>query len=343
MSSRGGNTTVVGQYDANAGKLYVMEQEMASYNDPSQYNYGPLKDYLGGIFKYGSSTYPNYPTNGDAAEIFSLVGYKDGSYVLEAGSCDYGAFNAFRFRWIIQTGDYAGMGNTYSTTSLPITDVQKVEMTAAKYEDFLGTWTVGEDTWTIKEKTPGETYSVTGLYGQDYLEGSVKEVEGGYDAANGQFFIMEQLLGAYESSTEGEGVCYEAIAGIFTYSGTQYANYVFNSTTPVKLFTGRMQAGGSVELVPGTGAYAMFDGFDFLWFSVENDEAGGRFGAVTPLPATMIKASGMSAPRSMSNRPEATFVSIEPDKMLEPAQVLKAEKKQSPRHSGKSIEKAVRF
>lgn len=343
MASRGGNTTVIGQYDAEKGQLYVMEQLMASYDDPSQYNYGPLKDYLSGRFAYGSSSYNNYPENGDPAPIFFFVGYKDGTYALEAGECDYATFSSFRFHWVIQTGEYAGMGNTYGETTIPIKGVTKVNKVAGKYEDFLGTWKVGEDedVWTIAEKKAGETYTVTGIYGFDQLYSHPQSVEGGFDASTGEFFIMEQYLGQFDSDATGAfgdyhyGMCSDNVCGIFVYGSSAYSAYPNNTKTPTRVFTGSFDPSGAVQLSPGSCTYGTFAALGFSW-SILNGENAGRgnyySNAVTVLPATMVKVSaGSTSVRTAKQEAAApaamTRLSVSSEKAVESAKLPKMEQK----------------
>ena len=301
MASRGGNVTVVGSYDATNGCLYVMEQEMAAYDDPSANNYGPLKDYLSGVFTSDEKIYPNFPTNGSAYPIFSIYGLKDGSYEMFPGACKWAEFHSFRFRWIIQTGSYAGAGNNYSTTSIPMA-VMKVNKVEGKYEDFLGTWTVGEDQWTVTAKKDGETYSVAGIYGLDKLySGSYETVEAGYDAEEGVFFIKDQYLGQFNSdeipafSNNPYGMCSDNLCGIFVYGSSAYSGYPNNGlTTPALILTGALDADGTVKLTPADCRYGTYAALGFSWSILTGANAGkGNYygNYVTVLPATMVKAS----------------------------------------------------
>ena len=317
LANRGGNMTVVGQYDAEKGMLTVDEQLLALYDDPSQYGYGLLGDYFSGVFTYGYSSYRNFPVNGDAATVFTMAGLKDGTAMITGGACEYGPFSSFQFQWIIQEGQYAMQGNTYgSPTSLPINNIKRVEKVAAKYEDFLGTWSVGEDVWTVSQKEAGKTYTVTGIYGLGDIYSGTQSVEAVFDAENGQFYMMEQKLGEFNSddveafSANPYGICTDYLSGIFNYGSSSYVAYPFNSDSPNRLFSGVMDPSGNVQLNPGSCEYGTFASISYCWVIKEGEYAGegNRYNYVTTLPNEMVKKSaGTTSTRTANKNTKVTL------------------------------------
>lgn len=284
LATRGGNTRVTADYDATLGRLSVTEQVMASYEDPSGNGYGPLKDYFSGIFASGTSTYRNYPVNGEPATIFSFVKYSDDSYEIRRGYCENGKFTAFQFQWIIQTGANANRGNVYgSPVSLPITDISKSNKVKAKYEDFIGQFKIGTSLVTISEKVNGESYNVTGFPITGTIKGGQQPVFR-FDATNGTLVFDEQNLGTFDDETYGK--CQEMVSGTFTYGTTQYILYPINGTTQTTIFTVTANADGTFNIVPGTCNYGAIDGYKLAFVT---EASSTRSYATTPLPTVFEK------------------------------------------------------
>ena len=318
LANRGGNMTVIGQYDAEKGMLTVDEQLLALYDDPSGNNYGRLGDYFSGVFKYGSSSYRNFPVNGDATTVFTMAGLKDGTAMITPGECEYGTFSSFQFQWLIQEGQYAMQGNTYgSPVTLPISNIKRVEKVSAKYEDFLGTWAVGEDVWTISQKEAGKTYTVTGIYGLGSIYSGAKTAEAAFDAENGQFYMMEQVLGEFNSdeisafASNPYGMCSDYLTGIFNYGSSSYGAYPVNTDTPVKIFVGAMDPSGNVQLNPGTCDWGTFAYLGFNWAIQSGANAGkGNWyrNYTTTLPNEMVKKSaGTTSTRTAKPETKVTL------------------------------------
>ena len=260
MASRGGNTTVVGYYDSENGQLYVKEAELAAYDDPSQYNYGPLKDYISGFFAYDGSAYPNFPTNGSAATIFTLAGYKDGTYSIRAGSCNYGTFTHFQFRWTIQTGQYSGQGNVYgSPIALPITNVSKVEVDMEGYNRWVGNWQFGSETWSIQPKEAGSSYNVTGVAGVSDIP-----VEARYNSATKAFELYEQENIATVPIIIEEGG--EPVpSSLCLFANVLYMGEIYYWGDGVKIATAVLSSDNTAKLKPeASDGYGDYIGFTFF-------------------------------------------------------------------------------
>lgn len=314
-STRGGVSAIVGNYDSATGQLYVEDQDLAQYDDPSTNNYGPLKDFFSGAvwetMSDGSQEYwPNYPFGtSEKNRIFNFVGMADGTFELRPAE----GVEATIFGWVILTGSYAGRGNTYSTyVELPAT-VEKLDKVAASYADFLGNWNFGSDVITISQQQNGSTYSITGFFGQDEIFGDVKVVTGNYDAAKHEFYIMEQKLGAFNTAdveafgSNQYGWCDDHLSGYFPYGSSGYFAYPFNTNAPVRIFTAYLNHSGEMEVTPGSCTYGTFSAFDFIWVIREGEYAGqgnnynGDYG--TTIPEKITKAGSTSSVPSVSGKP----------------------------------------
>lgn len=143
-----------------------------------------------------------------------------------------------------------------------------------EYEDYLGEWALGTSVWTIAQKTAGESYSITGIAGQDGFHA----VEALFE--NGQIKVSEADFGA-----DGEG--YELyLSGIITSGGQGYISYPFNSDAPDLLFTGKLDSEGNIKLSPGSNTKynIAFTSFLFLAY-LDNDNAFQS--KTTSLPAVL--------------------------------------------------------
>ena len=334
-SARGSIKSIVAQYDSTDGVLYVEDQDLGQYNDPSTYNYGPLKDFFAGA-KWATMSdnseqyWAVYPfQSSEKNKIFTFVAMKDGTYELRPA----GEVEATCGGWVILSGTYAGQGNVYGgVVELPAS-VTKVDKVAAQYTDFLGTWKFGSEVITISQKTAGSTYSITGFSGQSSIYGDNKVIVGNYDAAKKEFYIMEQKLGAFNTATAGNfsedyGDCDDHLSGYFPYGSSGYFAYPFNTDTPARLFTAYLNSKGEMEVISGACQYGTFSSFDFIWV-IRNGEYAGKGNNYTypdhgyEIPSQIFKTSSTSAVTSVSSEqpvrvskvgstraPQAPFFSI---------------------------------
>ena len=313
-SARGSISTIVAQYDSAKGVLYVEDQDLGSYNDPSTNNYGPLKDFFAGAkmstMSDGSQQYwPVYPfQSSEKSRIFTFVGMKDGSFELRPA----GEVEASVGGWVILTGNYTGSGNTYGgVVELPAA-VTKLDKVAAAYEDFIGKWQFGYDVITIAQKQAGSTYSVTGFSRQDSIYGDNKVVVANYDPQKKEFYIMEQKLGAFNTATAGNfsedyGDCDDYLSGYFPYGSSGYFAYPFNTSAPSRIFTAYINGAGEMEVIAGSCSYGTFSSLDFIWVIRSGENAGGGNNYSYPdhgvtIPASMPKASSTSAVPSRAKK-----------------------------------------
>lgn len=310
-ATRGGVSDIVAFYDADKGQLYVEDQDMGQYNDPSDNNYGPLVDFFAGAtwatMSNGSQRYwPNYPFRTTTkSRVFTFVGMEDGTYLMRGAE----GVEASTFGWLILSGSNAGGGNSYSGNVVFPATVEKFIKKAATYQDFLGKWTLGSSVITIAPKVNGSTYSITGLFGLENLYGDVHEVIANYDAERHEMYLMEQKLGEFNTADVSSfgnnqyGDCDDFLAGVFSYGGSTYIGYGLNTDEPAIIFSAFINGEDVVELIAGSCSYGPFVGFDYWWIIREGEYAGrgnsyhanGSGYDYEPLPSTMTKTSGSSS------------------------------------------------
>ena len=211
MATRGGVTKIVAQYDAENGEMYAMEQEVATYNDPSSNNYGQLKDYFSGYFSQGSTNYRNYPVNGSATKVFTLSGTSDGSIVFTTGSCDFGSFIGYSFHWLIQTGANKDKGNKYNEIPMPTEKGKRGQEATEAYKKWLGTWKIGSSNFTISKKITNESYKISGSAFSSFNAPVKFET-----ATSDILFVFGQTGETIQSNT---GVLYDAYTAGLTSEG----------------------------------------------------------------------------------------------------------------------------
>lgn len=163
---------------------------------------------------------------------------------------------------------------------------------ATGYEAWLGEWKVTRgsetDTWTITQKTKGQTYNVTGIEGI-----SAFTVEAVYDSANDSFSIpVQEGLTNYSSSY---GTASIGIYGQIPYQGEEYF-----ITGSYDIFTAKGASTGTAKMVPttleveGIGECTLVN-FLYLGELLDGSYAGQylSFSEVpTELPNTMVKVGG---------------------------------------------------
>lgn len=312
-ATRGGVSEVEALYDSERGLMFVMDQDLGQYDDPSTNNYGPLKDFYAGAKWRDNDTgyWPVYPFGSqDKSRVFEFVGTDDGQFVIRGAE----GVDASVFGWVILTGEYTGRGNKYSGEIVFPATVTKFVKKAATYEDFLGQWSFGSSVITVDPKENGSTYSVTGLFGVDKLYGDVHEVIANYDPERHEFYIMEQKLGSFDTAdvsafgSNQYGICDDFFTGVFNYGSSTYCAYGYNTKSPARLFTALINGENVVEIIAGSCSYGPFVGFDYWWIIREGENAGkgNSYHAIQgggfdyePMPATMQRPGAGSSVSSV--------------------------------------------
>ena len=269
----GNSKEIIAQYQY--GFLTLMEQQLGEFDSDPIFNrgYGMCTEFVSGIFNYWGTSYPAYPVNTDSPEyIFVGALNFDGTVELFPGECDYGEFVAVGFSWMIQSGENAGKGNMYNgTLALPAVlkvaqeaETEDTPVVAAAYNDFIGTWNVGGNTWKITAKEEGSTYLVdAGLNGGHYGD----PFEAVYD--NGSFYVKEQQQRSF--TDDSYGACVDAIMGVFEYGGREYGYYLYNGEDPQKIFTAKMHESGNMTFELGSCQYGAFVGLWAAWVIMNPD------------------------------------------------------------------------
>ena len=317
-AARCGTSTLEGLYDSANGLLYVMDQDLAQYNDPSTNNYGPLRDFYAGAKWTTMSNntqryWPVYPFRSDnKSKIFEFVKLDDGSFVIRGAE----GVEASVYGWVILTGSNAGGGNAYSGEIVFPATVVKFDKQPASYNDFLGQWNFSGATITIAQKENGSTYAITGIPGQDSIYGDSNEIVANYDSVHHEFYLMEQKLGSFDTAdvsafgSNQYGVCDDYLSGYFPYGSSGYFAYPFNTDAPSRIFTAYLNGAGEVEIIPGSCSYGAFSSFDFIWVIREGEYAGNGNNYSNPdkgvvIPEKLVKAGASSSVSSLS-KPSAT-------------------------------------
>ena len=143
----------------------------------------------------------------------------------------------------------------------------------AKYEDFLGQWNVGKAVWTISEKVNGESYSVTGINGQE----TNWPVEALF--VDGTFQLKEQFITEAE-----EGDIY--LSGLMSVYGSLYVSYPFNSEVPDVLFTAAFLKEGPIEIIPGVNSKYGYELTQYTFITTDGEEVVDNT-PLTVIPTTM--------------------------------------------------------
>ena len=118
-------------YEAEAkfedGTLTLYDQVFGSFTHQS---YGACRYMIGGIFTYGGSEYMYYYNNNGKdfsaiSKIFTAQLHESGNVTFIPGTCQYGDYVAFRYRWwIAEEGDNYGLGN-WLTDSIYLDGIMK--------------------------------------------------------------------------------------------------------------------------------------------------------------------------------------------------------------------------
>lgn len=141
----------------------------------------------------------------------------------------------------------------------------------AKYEDYLGQWTMGTDLITISQKESGSTYNMTGFKSMSMtgtLSYNIESVEAsfqdGYIVLNEQFTGVVAPVGSY-------GPCDFYFSGVE--EGESIATYPFYSDTPETIFQGRLD-GDTIVIYPGSTSYGTFGSVGISWQIQSGSNAG---------------------------------------------------------------------
>ena len=111
------------------------------------------------------------------------------------------------------------VNHTYAVATFNVTKV------LSPYEKFLGTWSIQrgtfDDVWTIVEKEPGKSYTITGLEGGSQAFLGEYEITAEFDSSDNSFSIKTHPnLGQYTFTNSGEShTVTMRLTGLVTYNG----------------------------------------------------------------------------------------------------------------------------
>jgi len=181
----------------------------------------------------------------------------------------------------------AELSYTYAVSTFNVTK------NLSPYERFLGTWSVTrgdqEDTWTITEKVPDQSYTISGIESlpQDF------PIEATFNASDNSMNIKGQgSLGSYTFTNSGESHTVEMyFAGFISRSGSSvFVRGSYNVAKAVISEQGKMtvSSAGSVKLSDGN----TYDVLGMEYYGLETN-SGWTFNRQSPstFPFTAIQTS----------------------------------------------------
>ena len=254
--------------------------------------------YLSGVFAYGTSTYGNYPINGDAPEVIFTGAYDNGSILVTPGSCLYGNFSSMGFSWVITEGENAGKGNTFAGTSL--VDMPQPDAPKPAYTKWIGNYTFeikGESfSASVSELDANSSFilSLDPSYIPDF------DVVMTWDEATDVATIATQTIGSWEDPDYG--TIYDEIRGLIPYNGS------FTSVTGSYNIASIAYNNGNLDFTSGgTVNISTLGVLDVVGMSLFGKASVGtlRYCDVDEMiyfPITFAKANGASS-TTLSNAP----------------------------------------
>ena len=265
----GGGQVASAEFDPASGLVSFSNQALGEWDN----NGTPLTDKFVAVWYSGSNFSSNESYMGDPLiHSFGMDQEENIDIIVESDS--YGPLEGFGYIATTATGSMAGKYGAVKFDNAKLVKGVVAPEPEIEYEDYLGEWALGTSVWTIAQKTAGESYSITGIAGQD----GFPAVEALFE--NGQIKVSEADFGA-----DGEG--YELyLSGIITSGGKGYISYPFNSDAPDLLFTGKLDSEGNIKLNPGSNTKynIAFTSFLFLAY-LDNDNAFQS--KTTSLPAVL--------------------------------------------------------
>ena len=265
----GGGQVASAEFDPASGLVSFSNQALGEWDN----NGTPLTDKFVAVWYSGSNFSSNESYMGDPLILsFGMDQEENIDIIVESDS--YGPLEGFGYIATTATGSMAGKYGAVKFDNAKLVKGVVAPEPEIEYEDYLGEWALGTSVWTIAQKTAGESYSITGIAGQD----GFPAVEALFE--NGQIKVSEADFGA-----DGEG--YELyLSGIITSGGKGYISYPFNSDAPDLLFTGKLDSEGNIKLNPGSNTKynIAFTSFLFLAY-LDNDNAFQS--KTTSLPAVL--------------------------------------------------------
>ena len=286
------------------GKLILKEYKTSDVWNNS--DYGDCDIYLSGRFVSRTKEYSAYPWNTDEPEtIFTAYKVDDsGKLTVKAGKCDFGKFTGFALSWIIQSGDYAGKGNTF-TPAISISDMEKVAEASAEYKAWIGNYTLSTKSLKTNADT---TYNVALREG---IANKTLLIDGlGVDGIPLQYSVGDDsftlVFGKYSSSST-----YDFYAGGITNDG--YVCTGSPETGAIATFTKDASGVITAKNVVYSLSEERPEVYAAQWGTIGKNISTGKWATFRDVdyiinPATLTPASAPASIKSVANPVPATVV-----------------------------------
>lgn len=224
--------------------------------------------------------------------------YSDPKPIFYVSALDDGTFdiipNTFTFSEKEYTFNYMelwslveGQFSEVSFASLP-SAIKPYVPSTARYEDFLGTFTVGTQTWTITEALNGSTYSVSGIPGPAGVVVTALYKDN-------TFVLMEQdVPGTYTSSY---GSVTLILRGRFSDGSSNYYGYPSNNTEPDVLMSVALENGTYPVTAGCWRGYEQYV-YSYGFYGILGEDAGSNAGkgltyTFSTIPAYITKVGSV--------------------------------------------------
>lgn len=286
------STYAIGPVEASfEGGLFVLkEQKTDATTVVNVTGLGELNCdlYLSGVFAYGTSTYGNYPINGDDPEVIFTGAYENGTISVTPGSCNYGKFATMGFSWVIKEGANAGNGNTYAGTSL--VNMTKPEAAKPEYTKWIGNYTFNINgtsyNATVSELDANSSFIIS--FDDEYIKGFDATVI--WNESTDTATLSTQTLGSWNHSSYG--TITDIICGLIPYNGS------FTSVTGDYIIANIAYDGGNLNFTSGgTVSIQGLGTLNVVGFSLFGKASAGSLRYVDYedmiyFPFTLTKAAG---------------------------------------------------
>lgn len=225
---------------------------------------------LSGMFSADGQNYYSYGTPNSSVPDILFNGYmlESGEVVVKPGANTSYDLKFFGMGQIKCDSSMTPQGTIGA--SVTFADMKRYEekKSVAKYEDFLGEWTMGGASFVIAEAQKGSTYTVSGFPQQEQVKATVYA-----RFEDGKFILEEQMTeGSMTHTSYGE--CAISCAGSFVSGGQTYPAYPVNCDSPATIFTAYMNEDGSVDVEKGACEYGVFSGMCLSWVIKSGQNAG---------------------------------------------------------------------
>ena len=226
-----------------------------------------------------SAWYYNLLYGMDFDSIFSMLAHNE-SAEEEWAAFDFGKYYLFA----VGLDTDGRLTGKYAVTTFE----KESPYVAAAYEDFLGEWTYtsakGTETWTIKEKENGKTYTIEGISKVEPMGGVYPEAV--YDAENGSLTLSCQELGEFEYS--GYEIV-DNLTAVWYKSTGEFADNASYMLDPL-ILTAYLCKDGSVDVVPSSDDWGPLEGLAYIGY-VKGEDLYLTYNASTKLPGTLTKGA----------------------------------------------------